>query len=59
MQVLGNAKGVAAVVISILIFRNPYTYAGSMGYVITVVGVILYYLARRRAAHLQAAAAAH
>ena len=54
-QVLGNAKGVAAVIISILVFRNPFTLAGSLGYVITVAGVFLYYLARRRATQLAGA----
>ncbi|XP_009402357.2 probable sugar phosphate/phosphate translocator At3g11320 [Musa acuminata AAA Group] len=42
LQVLGNAKGAVAVVISILIFRNPVSFTGMAGYTLTVVGVILY-----------------
>ncbi|XP_028761515.1 UDP-URONIC ACID TRANSPORTER 1-like [Neltuma alba] len=38
LQVLGNAKGAVAVVISILIFRNPVTVVGMAGYTITVLG---------------------
>jgi len=41
-QVLGNAKGAVAVVISILIFRNPVSVTGMLGYLLTVIGVILY-----------------
>jgi hypothetical protein len=48
--VLGNAKGVIAVFISIAVFRNPITYIGSGGYLITVTGVFCYGLAKRRAA---------
>ncbi|THU67946.1 hypothetical protein C4D60_Mb05t30080 [Musa balbisiana] len=40
--VLGNAKGAVAVVISILIFRNPVSFTGMAGYTLTVIGVILY-----------------
>ena len=47
-QVLGNAKGAVAVVISILLFRNPVTVMGMVGYSITVLGVILYGEAKRR-----------
>ncbi|XP_057547754.1 UDP-URONIC ACID TRANSPORTER 1-like [Amaranthus tricolor] len=42
LQVLGNAKGAVAVVISILIFQNPVTVIGIGGYSMTVLGVIAY-----------------
>lgn len=42
LKVLGNAKGAVAVVISILIFRNPVSFTGMAGYTLTVIGVILY-----------------
>ena len=42
LQVLGNAKGVVATVVSILLFRNPVSTAGMIGYSLTVLGVILY-----------------
>ncbi|KAK7289707.1 hypothetical protein RIF29_03563 [Crotalaria pallida] len=48
LQVLGNAKGAVAVVISILMFRNPVTITGMMGYSLTVIGVILYSEAKKR-----------
>lgn len=48
LQVLGNAKGAVAVVISILIFRNPVSVTGMMGYTITVIGVVLYNAAKKR-----------
>lgn len=38
LQVLGNAKGAVAVIISILIFRNPVSIAGMIGYTITIFG---------------------
>ena len=41
-QVLGNVKGVVAVVASILWFRNPVNVASMMGYGITVAGVVAY-----------------
>lgn len=47
-QVLGNAKGAVAVVISILLFRNPVTAVGIGGYTVTVSGVIAYGEAKRR-----------
>lgn len=47
-QVLGNAKGAVAVVVSILIFRNPVTFVGMLGYGITVAGVVLYGEAKKR-----------
>lgn len=48
LQVLGNAKGAVAVVISILIFRNPVTFIGIAGYAMTVAGVVAYGEAKRR-----------
>ncbi|CAN1124701.1 UDP-URONIC ACID TRANSPORTER 1 [Linum perenne] len=48
LQVLGNAKGAVAVVISIFIFRNPVTVIGIGGYTITVLGVVAYGEAKRR-----------
>lgn len=42
LQVLGNAKGVVAVVMSVLCFKNPVTFYSIMGYMITVCGVVLY-----------------
>ncbi|XP_047307057.1 probable sugar phosphate/phosphate translocator At3g11320 [Impatiens glandulifera] len=48
LQVLGNAKGAVAVVVSILIFRNPVSITGMMGYSLTVLGVVLYSEAKKR-----------
>lgn len=48
LQVLGNAKGAVAVVVSILLFRNPVSVTGMLGYTLTVFGVILYGEAKRR-----------
>ncbi|RYQ99836.1 hypothetical protein Ahy_B07g087852 isoform B [Arachis hypogaea] len=48
IQVLGNAKGAVAVVVSILIFRNPVSVTGMMGYSLTVLGVVLYSEAKKR-----------
>lgn len=48
LQVLGNAKGAVAVVISILLFRNPVTFVGIAGYSMTVLGVVGYGEAKRR-----------
>ena len=47
-QVLGNAKGAVAVVVSILIFKNPVSVTGMLGYSLTVIGVILYSEAKKR-----------
>jgi len=47
-QVLGNAKGAVAVVISILIFKNPISMVGMFGYALTVIGVILYSETKKR-----------
>ncbi|KAH7315045.1 hypothetical protein KP509_21G031700 [Ceratopteris richardii] len=48
LQVLGNAKGAVAVVVSILIFRNPVSVTGMLGYTLTVFGVIIYGEAKKR-----------
>lgn len=48
LQVLGNAKGAVAVVISILLFRNPVTFIGIAGYSMTVMGVAAYGETKRR-----------
>ncbi|XP_016207750.1 probable sugar phosphate/phosphate translocator At3g11320 [Arachis ipaensis] len=48
LQVLGNAKGAVAVVVSILIFKNPISMIGMCGYAFTVLGVILYTEAKKR-----------
>lgn len=45
---LGNAKGAVAVVVSILIFKNPVSVTGMLGYLLTVLGVILYSEAKKR-----------
>lgn len=47
LQVLGNAKGVVAVIVSVLCFRNPVTVYSMLGYAITVGGVILYSHAKK------------
>lgn len=47
-QVLGNAKGAVAVVVSILIFKNPVSVTGMLGYSLTVLGVVLYSEAKKR-----------
>nr|DAD28392.1 TPA_asm: hypothetical protein HUJ06_029860 [Nelumbo nucifera] len=46
--VLGNAKGAVAVVVSILIFKNPVSVTGMLGYTLTVIGVVLYSEAKKR-----------
>ncbi|KAK9077915.1 hypothetical protein SSX86_001972 [Deinandra increscens subsp. villosa] len=50
LQVLGNAKGAVAVVVSILIFKNPVSVTGMAGYTLTVIGVILYGEVKKRSA---------
>jgi len=42
LQVLGNAKGVVAAGVSILVFQNPATWQGAVGYAIAILGVSLY-----------------
>ncbi len=39
---LGNAKGVVAATISVLLFHNPVTAMSITGYGITVCGVVAY-----------------
>ena len=46
LQVLGNAKGVVAATISVLLFHNPVTAMSMAGYGITVCGVVCYSQAR-------------
>lgn len=48
LQVLGNAKAAVAAVISVLIFKNPVTAMGMAGFVITLMGVVLYSEAKKR-----------
>ncbi|KAG5071513.1 hypothetical protein AAZX31_03G068300 [Glycine max] len=48
LQVLGNAKGAVAVVVSILIFKNPISMIGMLGYALTIIGVILYSETKKR-----------
>ncbi len=43
---LGNAKGVVAATISVLLFHNPVTAMSITGYGITVCGVVAYSQAR-------------
>ena len=48
LQVLGNAKGALAVVVSILLFKNPVSPMGMFGYSITIMGVVAYSEAKKR-----------
>uniref|UniRef100_A0A7S3QMB6 Sugar phosphate transporter domain-containing protein n=1 Tax=Dunaliella tertiolecta TaxID=3047 RepID=A0A7S3QMB6_DUNTE len=48
LQVLGNAKGVVAAVVSVLVFANPVTLQGGLGYALTFMGVCVYSEAKRR-----------
>ena len=48
LQVLGNAKGAVAVVLSILLFKNPVSGMGMLGYSITIMGVVAYSEAKKR-----------
>ncbi len=41
-QVLGNAKGAVAVVVSIMVFRNPVSFTGMVGYAVCVAGCFMY-----------------
>ena len=59
LQVLGNAKGIIAVIVSILVFRNPVTVTGMAGYSITVFGCILYNEAKKRAKNKSRRATMH
>ena len=49
LQVLGNAKGAVAVVVSILLFKNPVSVVGMFGYAVTIVGVAWYSSAKKKA----------
>jgi len=49
LQVLGNAKGAVAVVVSVMLFKNPVTANGMIGYTITVCGVVGYGEAKKYA----------
>ncbi|KAL4420979.1 hypothetical protein ABPG77_001298 [Micractinium sp. CCAP 211/92] len=49
LQVLGNAKGVVAVVLSLLYFRNPVNFYSVFGYAVTVTGVVMYSQAKKAA----------
>ncbi len=42
LQVLGNAKGVIAAGVSVLLFKNQLTSLGVLGYGVTVSGVFAY-----------------
>ncbi|PSC75246.1 putative sugar phosphate phosphate translocator [Micractinium conductrix] len=53
LQVLGNAKGVVAVVLSLLYFRNPINFYSIFGYAVTVCGVVLYSQAKKAAKKAQ------
>ncbi|KXZ48122.1 hypothetical protein GPECTOR_30g218 [Gonium pectorale] len=57
LQVLGNAKGVVAAFVSVLVFRNVVTSQGITGYAITVTGVFLYSESKRRSKALSGMAA--
>tara|TARA_B110000459_G_C16561651_1_gene471872 strand:- start:199 stop:1173 length:975 start_codon:yes stop_codon:yes gene_type:complete len=48
LQVLGNAKGAVAVVVSIFLFKNPVSPIGMFGYSITIMGVVAYSEAKKR-----------
>ncbi len=48
LQVLGNAKGVLATFISVLIFKNKVTLVGLLGYGIAIAGVVLYSNEKKR-----------
>lgn len=41
-QVLGNAKGAVAVVVSIMVFRNAVSFTGMVGYAVCVAGCFMY-----------------
>ena len=48
LQVLGNAKGVIAAIVSVFIFHNPVTVLGWLGYGVTMCGVIAYSESQKR-----------
>ena len=45
---IGNAKGVVCAFVSVLVFHNPVTAQGAIGYVITIFGTILYSESKKR-----------
>ncbi|GAB4827255.1 hypothetical protein Ancab_034143 [Ancistrocladus abbreviatus] len=49
LQVLGNAKGAVAAAVSIFLFKNPVSMTGILGYCLTILGVVLYSEAKKRA----------
>lgn len=49
LQVLGNAKGIVAVILSLLYFRNPVNFYSVFGYGVTMTGVVLYSQAKKAA----------
>ncbi|KAI3438507.1 hypothetical protein D9Q98_000935 [Chlorella vulgaris] len=49
LQVLGNAKGVVAVVLSLIYFRNPVNFYSVFGYGVTMTGVVMYSQAKKAA----------
>ena len=54
LQVLGNAKGVVAVIASVLLFRNPVNVYTVFGYLVTVGGVVAYSSAKRQSRKTEA-----
>lgn len=48
LQVLGNAKGAVAAVVSVLVFQNPVTSMGAFGFFITICGVVMYGESKKR-----------
>jgi hypothetical protein len=58
-QVLGNGKGVVAVVVSVLWFQNPVSLYGLAGYGVTLCGVIAYSQVCMRQASILTSAWAH
>ncbi|PON64085.1 Sugar phosphate transporter domain containing protein [Trema orientale] len=53
LQVLGNAKAAVAACVSVLIFRNPVTVMGIVGFAVTTLGVVLYSEAKKRSKSIQ------
>ena len=47
LQVLGNAKGVAAASVSIMVFHDPVSVRASVGYAITLASVGLFFASKR------------
>jgi hypothetical protein len=48
LQVLGNAKGAVAALLSVMIFRNPVTFLGCLGFGVTIAGVVAYSESRKQ-----------